>query len=55
MGLDEIQHHCVLEIERPMVLDEYHARVERGHYVGKETTIFFTGMIMVDYTPFKCT
>ena len=36
MGLDEILRRCVLEHERPMVLNETHVGVVGGHYVGKE-------------------
>ena len=35
MGLDEIIRHCVLEHERPMVLNESYDGVVGGHYVGK--------------------
>ena len=36
MGPDEIFHCCVVEHERPMVLNEAHANVAGGHYAGKE-------------------
>ena len=37
MGLDEMLCHYVMEHERPMILNEVHASVEKGHYVGKVT------------------
>jgi hypothetical protein len=37
MGSDEILKRCVMEIERPMILEESHEGIVGGHYVGKET------------------
>jgi hypothetical protein len=38
MGPDEILRRCVMEAERPLVLEEAHAHIVGGHYAGKETT-----------------
>jgi hypothetical protein len=37
MGPDEILRRCVMEVERPMILEESHEGIVGGHYVGKET------------------
>ena len=37
MGHDEILCHCILEHKQPMILNEAHVGVARGHYVGKDT------------------
>jgi hypothetical protein len=37
MGPDEILRRCVMEAEHPMILEEAHEGIARGHYVGKET------------------
>jgi hypothetical protein len=38
MGLDEILRICVMESERPLILEEAHEGIAEGHYVGKSTT-----------------
>jgi hypothetical protein len=35
MGPDEILRRCVMEVERPLILDESHEGIVGGHYVGK--------------------
>jgi hypothetical protein len=37
MGPDEILRRCVMEAERPLILEEAHEGIIEGHYVGKET------------------
>ena len=37
LGPDEILHRYVLEHERRRILEEVHAGIARGHYVGKAT------------------
>jgi hypothetical protein len=38
MGPDEILRRCVMEVERPMILEEDHEGIVGGNYAGKETT-----------------
>jgi hypothetical protein len=38
MGPDEILRRCVMEEERPLILEEAHEGIAGGHYAGKETT-----------------
>jgi hypothetical protein len=38
MGPDEILRRCVMEVERPLILEEAHEGITGGHYAGKETT-----------------
>jgi hypothetical protein len=38
MGLDEILRRCVMEVERPLILEEAHEGITGGHYTGKTTT-----------------
>jgi hypothetical protein len=38
MGPDEILRRCVMEAERPVILEESHEGIIGGHYAGKETT-----------------
>jgi hypothetical protein len=35
MGPDEILRRCVMEEECPMILEEDHEGIARGHYGGK--------------------
>ena len=35
MGPDEILRRCVMEVERPLILDESHEGIVGGHYAGK--------------------
>jgi hypothetical protein len=46
LGADGILRCCVLEHERPMILEEEHDEIARGHYAGRETTqkILCTGI-----------
>jgi hypothetical protein len=37
MGLDEILRICIMETERPLILEESHEGILGGHYVGKAT------------------
>jgi hypothetical protein len=37
MGPDEILRRCVVEVERPLILEEAHEGIAGGHYAGKET------------------
>jgi hypothetical protein len=37
MGPDEILRRCVMEAERPLVLEEAHEGIVGGHYAGKAT------------------
>jgi hypothetical protein len=37
MGPDEILRICVMETKRPLILEEAHEGITRGHYVGKAT------------------
>jgi hypothetical protein len=37
LGADGILRCCVLDHERPMILEEEHDRIARGFYVGRET------------------
>ena len=37
MGPDEILYRCILEHERPMILNEVHVGVVGHHYAGKDT------------------
>jgi hypothetical protein len=37
MGPDEILRRCVMEAERPLILEEAHEGIAGGHYAGKET------------------
>jgi hypothetical protein len=37
MGPDEILRRCVMEVERPLILEEAHKGIVVGHYAGKET------------------
>jgi hypothetical protein len=32
MGLDEILRRCMMEVERPLILKEYHEGIAGGHY-----------------------
>jgi hypothetical protein len=45
LGADGILRCCVLEHERPMILEEAHDGIAGGHYAGRETTqnIFCVG------------
>jgi hypothetical protein len=36
MGADGILRYCVLEHERPMILEEAHDGIFGGHYAGRE-------------------
>jgi hypothetical protein len=38
MGPDEILRRCVMEAERPLILNEAHEGIAGGHYAGKATT-----------------
>jgi hypothetical protein len=38
MGPYEILRRCVMEAERPLILEESHECIAGGHYAGKETT-----------------
>jgi hypothetical protein len=38
MGPDEILRKCVMEEERPLILEKAHEGIMGGHYVGKEAT-----------------
>jgi hypothetical protein len=38
MGPDEILRRCVMEAERPLILEKSHEGIAGGHYAGKETT-----------------
>jgi hypothetical protein len=38
LGADGILRHCVLEHERPMILEEAHDGITGGNYAGRETT-----------------
>jgi hypothetical protein len=38
MGPDEILRRCVMEAERPLILEKSHQGITGGHYVGKATT-----------------
>jgi hypothetical protein len=35
MGFDEIPRRCVMEVERPLILEESHEGIAGGHYTGK--------------------
>ena len=35
MGPDEILRRFVMEEERPLILEEAHEGIKRGHYAGK--------------------
>jgi hypothetical protein len=37
MGHDEILRRCVMETERPLILEKSHEGIAGGHYVGKAT------------------
>jgi hypothetical protein len=37
IGSDEILRRCVMEEERPLILEEAHEGIRGGHYVRKET------------------
>jgi hypothetical protein len=37
MVADNILRRCVLEHERPMILEEAHEGITGGHYAGKDT------------------
>jgi hypothetical protein len=37
MGPDEILRRCVMEAERPLILEKAYEGIARGHYAGKET------------------
>jgi hypothetical protein len=45
-GVDGILRCCVLEHERPMILEEAHDGIPGGHYAGRETAqkIFCMGI-----------
>jgi hypothetical protein len=38
MGPDEILRRCVMEVERPLIIEEAHGGIVGGHYAGKSTT-----------------
>jgi hypothetical protein len=46
MGTDNIFRRCVLEHERPRILEESQEGIVGGHYVGKNTTkkVLCTGL-----------
>jgi hypothetical protein len=37
MGSNEILRRCVMEVERPLILEESHEGIARGHYAGNKT------------------
>jgi hypothetical protein len=37
MGPDDISRRCIMEAERPLILEEVHEGITGGNYVGKET------------------
>jgi hypothetical protein len=38
MGPNEILRRCVMEEERPLILEESHVGIAGGHYAGKATS-----------------
>jgi hypothetical protein len=38
LGADGILRCCIMEHETPMILEEEHDGIVRGHYAGRETT-----------------
>jgi hypothetical protein len=47
MGPDEILRRCVMEAERPLILEEAHEGIAGGHYVGKKIALASSGLLYI--------